>query len=105
VFAANWTVPKIFSGDTQVTSSNTILVDGFIYYAGVTAGDSITLTNGVAADTARGVEFFKFIAPAANGYTPIQVGAGGMTIDLGIYIDETKTGGAFGVGLIYQTGR
>ena len=99
--SANWTVPRLTTGsDQQILTSNATLVDGYIYWAGVTVGDSLVLRNGgIAGDAA-----IYFSAPTANGYMPLQI-INPITMDKGIYFDSNVTTGAFGAGLIYQEGR
>ena len=99
--AANNSVPRIFSGDQRVTTANTVLVDGFVYWNGLTVGDTIALLNGA---TTSATPFIKVKAATANGYAPLGL-KNPMDIDGGIYLDETISGGAAGVGLIFTVGQ
>jgi hypothetical protein len=99
--AANNTVPRIFSGDQKVTTSNTILVDGYIYWNGLTVGDTIALLNGASTSAPA---FIKVKAATANGYVNLGI-KNQIDVDGGIYLDETITGGAAGVGLIFTVGQ
>lgn len=101
VLAANNTVPRIFYGDQKVTTSNTILVDGYVYWSGLTAGDTVALLNGGATTSPA---FIKFKVATANGYAPLGL-SNPIDVDGGIYLDETISGGAAGVGLIFTEGR
>jgi hypothetical protein len=85
------------SGDGQVTSSNTILVDANIYFKGVTVGDKVELRKG----SSTGSIFFTAVAATANGNV-VLAPAEPIMIDGGIYMDETKSGGITGMNLIYQ---
>ncbi|NLG05970.1 MAG: hypothetical protein GX567_19405, partial [Clostridia bacterium] len=63
-YAASKWVPTTFSGDQLIQTGRTILVDGNIYWNGLTVGDKLELKNGT---TSSGTTVYTFVAPAANG--------------------------------------
>jgi len=98
IAAPKW-VPTTFSGDQLIKSGQTIIVDGSIYYAGVTAGNKLELKNGT---TSSGTVVYTFVAPAANGSAQLPQYAREITVDTGLYMDQTISGGAIGLELFYQ---
>ena len=100
-YAAPKWLPTVYSADTQVSTGSIIMHDASIYYAGVTAGDKMILSNGVAVGASRGTVFYTFVAPAANGsfyYRPEK----DLVIDQGLYVDMDISGGLMGVGITAQ---
>lgn len=99
VFAAPTYVPSIFSGDRVIKTGAGTIVDGNIYYKGVTAGDKLELRNGTSTS---GAVVYTFVAPAANGSQALPTYKRDILVDTGIYLDETRTGGVLGIELYYQ---
>ena len=86
--------------DYAMTTTPTIVVDATIYYKGVTVGDMVQIreSNGAGAP---GTILTTIVADTANGnkrWTPPVP----LTIDGGIYMDVTLTGGVVGVNLLYE---
>lgn len=98
IAAPKW-VPTTFSGDQLIQTGPTMIVDGSIYYTGVTAGDKLQLKNGT---TSSGTTVYTFVAPAANGVQQLPQYTKDFVVDAGLYLDQTITGGAIGLELFYQ---
>ena len=98
-FASPTYVPTTFSGDQIIKTGAGIIVDGNIYYKGVTAGDKLELRNGTSTS---GTVVYTFVAPAANGSQALPAYKRDILVDTGIYLDETRTGGVLSIELYYQ---
>lgn len=96
--AAKW-VPTTFSGDQLIQTGRTVIVDGSIYYSGLTAGNKLELKNGT---TSSGTVIFTFVAPAAAGTYQLPQYTKDFIVDTGLYLDQTISGGAIGIELFYQ---
>ena len=98
-YAAPKWMPTTYSGDQLIKTGSAIIVDANIYWAGVTVGDKLELKNGL---TSAATTFFTFIAPTANGNYVVPKFQKNLIVDTGIYLEQTISGGAMGVELIYQ---
>jgi hypothetical protein len=92
-------VPTTFITDGVIKTGPATIIDGSIYYAGVTAGNKIELKNGT---TSSGTVVYTFIAPAAAGTYQLPQYTKTLTVDQGIYFDTTISGGVIGLELFYQ---
>jgi hypothetical protein len=98
-FAAPNYVPTTFSGDQVIKTGPGIIIDGNIYYSGVTVGDKLVLRNGTSTS---GAVVYTFIASCDKGSQQIPTYKRDIVVDQGIYLDETRTGGVLGIELYYQ---
>lgn len=98
-YAAPKRVPREYgTADQIITSSPAIIEDVTLYYVGVTVGDNIVLRNGTSTSAPR---IQTLVASTANGsfvWNPEP----DVTVDGGIYLDITRTGGLFGISIMYQ---
>jgi hypothetical protein len=92
-----WAPRQYFGADQVITTSPATIIDGSIYWSGLTAGDRVALRNGTTVTSAA---VLTLVVPTAAGTMPIA--AEGFTVDNGLYMDVTVTAGTLGLNLLYQ---
>ena len=87
-----------YIGDQLVASGDRTIYGIIVNFKGVTAGDKVEIKDGL---TSSGTVDFSIYASAANGTVAIPL-LSGISIDTGIYLDETLSGGGASTDIQYQ---
>lgn len=94
----DYTIPVVKTTDSQVKATPGMVYGLVVSFAGVTAGDKITLKN---SEDDSGTALITVVVPAANGtiVVPLTVG---VIFTTAIFYDATITGGAFATTIQYM---
>lgn len=87
-----------YQGSQLVNTGSAAIYGLAVSYKGVTAGDKVEIMDGL---TASATVDFSIYADAANG-TKIVPLLSAVSVDTGIYLNETKSGGNFTTDIQFQ---